>query len=150
MSAQSGGEGEAAAAPAPTAGTPPGGASRLLGRLADTPQNTRADVRVLSQRPGESLVEVEHPELGRVRLRVATGAGGVDVRAVAESLGAAWALRRSEDELRPRIARLGAELRRFDVRTGALAQLRPGKEPGPALPRTTPLARPGARLHRKA
>ena len=140
------GEGAPPPASAPVAAS---GASRLLGRLADTPMATRADVRVLAQRPGESVVEVEHPELGRVRLRVATGAGGVDVRAVAESLGAAWALRRSEDELRPRIARLGTELRRFDVRTGGAldAPRTPARDAASPIPRKR---RPGGRLHRKA
>jgi flagellar hook-length control protein FliK len=81
-------------------------------------------------------IQLDHPTLGPLSLRVAGEAGRVAVELGASSVAAAVALRTSEAELRRELAGAGAELARFRVRTKSRAAAEDAPTPGTWQPLT--------------
>lgn len=103
----------AAAAPAPTAAPPPAPMAEQL--AAPTPA---ADIRfVEGGGPGQqnATVELMHPELGPIQLRMKMHAQTMDVRAITTSLAASMAVRAGESSLREDISKHGVSLRGMRV-----------------------------------
>ncbi|MEM6960607.1 MAG: hypothetical protein AAF550_02545, partial [Myxococcota bacterium] len=62
-----------------------------------------------------SLIEVQHPTLGVIRLEVSLEASGIILRASTKNRRAASSLRRSEEELRSEISRRGLHLSSLEI-----------------------------------
>lgn len=112
----------AAAAPtttAPSAATPvaapPPPAAMAEQLAAPTPA---ADIRfVEGGAPGQqsATVELMHPELGPIQLRIQMQAQTIDVRAITASLAASQAIRAGESSLREDVSKHGVKLRGMRV-----------------------------------
>ncbi len=63
----------------------------------------------------DAFIHIDHPDLGRIRLQLQIEERNLRVRAIAQSVAAAAALRDSEEDMRADVARHGVELARLRV-----------------------------------
>ncbi len=96
----------------PTAAARPDVTAELPAALRDAePEVLDALTRLRATGESSAAVKLEHPALGTLRIELGLRGDGVDVRIVAESSGAAIALRESEKELRERFGARADALR---------------------------------------
>ncbi|MCG8557250.1 MAG: flagellar hook-length control protein FliK [Proteobacteria bacterium] len=74
-----------------------------------------------SLRSGGATIELQHRQLGRVKIALRLTAGGLDLRFTVSKQSHGGMLRASAGQLRTRISQLGLNLRRMSVHTAATA-----------------------------